>query len=459
MGASHLGKALESACAVAAAVCMAVGLAPFASADDTTADAAQLPDHIVNGDFEYHKDIIADGTWRAVTPATGENFSYSHGWQPGPSDWDESRFGWHSTQNCDDGRECRTGAVEPQQFRRSNTWAEIVAAQADTSIYQDIRVTPGNTYHWSLKHQSVRRANTMQVLIGAPGKEQPQQAKRTKTNGGGDQLGAVGTDITTNNKLAYRESNKGAAENRETYEGDWTCPEGVTVARFTFKSVDSPAPNNGNLVDDIGFSQSTTLRYDPNGGTGAMADQSFTYGTPQALTAATFQRDGYSLTGWNTRPDGTGKSFTDKQTVADLLTHENAVGTLYAQWAPTPPVITVVFHSNDGGTDETVKRVWASNNLDMKAIGLPDGWTKKGFVFHGRNLAADGSGVEYKAGESPYGRMTTATVDLYADWAGLSSTLPQAGGSTKAPAYGAGLALMVLGAGAWLSAGRRRRMA
>lgn len=202
-----------------------------------------------------------------------------------------------------------------------------------------------------------------------------------------------------------------------------------------------------------------TVNYDANGGTGAMADQSFTYGTPQALTAATFQRDGYSLTGWNTRPDGTGKSFTDKQTVADLLTHENAVGTLYAQWTPTPPVITVVFHSNDGGTDETVKRVWASNNLDMKAIGLPDGWTKKGFVFHGWNLAADGSGVEYKAGESLYGRMTTATVDLYADWAGLSSTLPQAGGSTKAPAYGAGLALMVLGAGAWLSAGRRRRMA
>lgn len=202
------------------------------------------------------------------------------------------------------------------------------------------------------------------------------------------------------------------------------------------------------------------IRFDGNGSTSdAMADQSFTYGTPQALTAATFQRDGYSLTGWNTRPDGTGKSFTDKQTVADLLTHENAVGTLYAQWKPTPPVITVVFHSNDGGADETVKRVWASNNLDMKAIGLPDGWTRKGFVFHGWNLAADGSGVEYKAGESLYGRMTTATVDLYADWAGLQSTLPQAGGMAKASAYGAGLALMVLSAGVWLASVRRRRMA
>lgn len=326
---------MEKASAMLAvlACLLAAFVAPSASADDTAADATQLPDHIVNGDFEYHKDIIADGTWRAVIPATGENFNYSHGWQPGPSDWDESRFGWHSTQadgtNGNPGEQ-RAGAVELQQFRMSNTWAEIVAAQADTSIYQDIRVTPGNTYHWSLKHQSVRRANTMQVLIGAPGKEQPQQAKRTKTNGGSDQLGAVGTDITTNNKLAYRDSNKGAAENWETYEGDWTCPEDVTVARFIFKSVDSPAPNKGNLVDDIGFSQSTTLRYDPNGGTGAIADQTVGVGVNAYTATDGYTFAGHGLASWNTKPDGTGDSCKPGDTIAiDKPT------TLYAQWADT----------------------------------------------------------------------------------------------------------------------------
>ena len=326
MGASHLGKALESACAVAAAVCMAVGLAPFASADDTTADAAQLPDHIVNGDFEYHKDIIADGTWRAVIPATGENFNYSHEWQPGPSDWDESRFGWHSTQNCDNGGECRTGAVELQEMGRANEWAEIVAAQADTSIYQDIRVTPGNTYHWSLKHQSITSGyvDRMQVLIGEPSKETPQQAMRTKANGGTDGTGDVGTDIATTN-ITDRDS-----RNWETYEGNWTCPEGVTVARFTFKSIDAPSWNNGNLVDDIGFSQSTTLRYDPNGGTGMMADQTVGVGV-NAYTAT----DGYTLAGhglasWNTKPDGTGDSYRP----GDMIAIDKPT-TLYAQWADT----------------------------------------------------------------------------------------------------------------------------
>lgn len=198
-----------------------------------------------------------------------------------------------------------------------------------------------------------------------------------------------------------------------------------------------------------------TVNYDANGGTGSMPASTLTYDSPQALPAIGFTKAGYSFTGWNTRKDGSGRTFTDKQIVGNLLTHENAAGTLYAQWTPTPPVITVVFHSNDGGADETVKRVWASNNLDMKAIGLPDGWTKKGFVFHGWNLAADGSGVEYKAGESLYGRMTTATVDLYADWAGLQSTLPQAGGILHAAPV-AGLSIMMLGVPLLILARRHR---
>lgn len=330
MGASHLGKALESACAVAAAVCMTVGLAPSASADDTTADAARLPDHIVNGDFEYRHDWFREHAaygWTAVIPSTGLNWNdRTKSYQPGPDDWNEARFGWHSTQNCDDGGECRTGAVELQQFWRSNTWAEIVAAQADTSIYQDIRVTPGNTYHWSLKHQSITSGyvDRMQVLIGEPSKETPQQAMRTKANGGTDGTGDVGTDIATTN-ITDRDS-----RNWETYEGNWTCPEGVTVTRFTFKSIDALSWNNGNLVDDIGFSQSTTLRYDPNGGTGAIADQTVGVGVNAYTATDGYTFAGHGLASWNTKPDGTGDSCKPGDTIAiDKPT------TLYAQWADT----------------------------------------------------------------------------------------------------------------------------
>lgn len=78
------------------------------------------------------------------------------------------------------------------------------------------------------------------------------------------------------------------------------------------------------------------VRFDANGGTGSMADQRHTYDQRQALTANAFAREGYRFAGWNTRADGKGKSFTDGQAVSDLLAHENAVGTLYAQWERVP---------------------------------------------------------------------------------------------------------------------------
>lgn len=78
------------------------------------------------------------------------------------------------------------------------------------------------------------------------------------------------------------------------------------------------------------------IRFDANGGSGAMSEQSHTYDRKQALTANTFVREGYRFTGWNTRGDGKGKAFTDKQTVTNLLAHDGATGVLYAQWERLP---------------------------------------------------------------------------------------------------------------------------
>lgn len=197
-----------------------------------------------------------------------------------------------------------------------------------------------------------------------------------------------------------------------------------------------------------------TVNYDANGGTGSMPASTLTYDRPQALPAIGFTKAGYSFAGWNTQKDGSGKTFTDKQIVGNLLTHENAAGTLYAQWTPTPPIVTVVFHINNGGSDETVKRVWASNNLEMKTIGMPSGWSNDGFAFRGWNLQADGTGVEYEAGETLYGRLTAETTDLYADWNGLQTRLPDTGGILKRSL--AGLLLAGGGLALW-TVGRRRR--
>lgn len=106
---------------------------------------------------------------------------------------------------------------------------------------------------------------------------------------------------------------------------------------FTGWDKDPSKPVEGDTVYTARYRPAVyKVRFDANGGTGTMADQSHTYDRKQALTANAFTREGYRFTGWNTRGDGKGKAFTDKQTVTNLLTHDGATGVLYAQWERLP---------------------------------------------------------------------------------------------------------------------------
>lgn len=106
---------------------------------------------------------------------------------------------------------------------------------------------------------------------------------------------------------------------------------------FTGWNKDPSKPVEGDTVYTAQYRPAVyKIRFDANGGTGAMAEQSHTYDRKQALTASAFTREGYRFTGWNTRGDGKGKAFTDEQTVSNLLAHDGAVGTLYAQWQRIP---------------------------------------------------------------------------------------------------------------------------
>ena len=106
---------------------------------------------------------------------------------------------------------------------------------------------------------------------------------------------------------------------------------------FTGWDKDPSKPVEGGTVYTAQYRPAVyKIRFDANGGTGTMADQNHTYDRRQTLTANAFAREGYRFTGWNTRGDGKGKAFTDKQTVTNLLTHDGAVGVLYAQWARLP---------------------------------------------------------------------------------------------------------------------------
>ena len=65
---------------------------------------------------------------------------------------------------------------------------------------------------------------------------------------------------------------------------------------------------------------------------GTTANSSHTYDTASLLTTNGFVLPGYTFTGWNTKADGTGTSYTNEASVKNLTTKANGTVILYAQW-------------------------------------------------------------------------------------------------------------------------------
>lgn len=235
------------------------------SQDKATAKSS-LPDHIVNGSFDYP--ACPDGKNSCdVDPTTGWGgfyVDYGRKFMPIP-DWDRSKFGWDSSQeglrpdqqpnSHQKLQHCvQIGNKPNNNGQKMNRFAEIIAETPDEYIYQDIATTPGVMYRWSLKHASedASHVDSMQVMIGSPGRETAQDATRTTSNGRGDRTGVTSKTIAT----------KGGQAEWETYTGVYVATS--TVTRFTFKSAQGRDSTRGNFIDDVMFTKAYKLTYDRN---------------------------------------------------------------------------------------------------------------------------------------------------------------------------------------------------
>ena len=151
-----------------------------------------------------------------------------------------------------------------------------------------------------------------------------------------------------------------------------------------------------------------TIRYYPNGGTGSMAAKSMTYDVPAALTRNAFLRTGYSFTGWNTKADGTGEAYEDRQTVQNLA--PSGTKTLYAQWAPNN--YEIVFNPN-GGEGVMENQIMTYNT---SAALTANAFTRTGYSFLNWNTAADGSGLGFANGKTVKNLVSGGKFTLYAQW-------------------------------------------
>lgn len=248
-------------------------------ADDGTSN---LPDHLVNSDFEY----LPDGGWKTIsarydmasayTSVDPNNGQYIRNTRHADSDtgtawvdwdgFDSSRFAWRTDQKggqMQGGLKDHANAVELQQDSvDGNTYTEIVASETDRTIYQDLATIPGTLYKIRLKHASLCKDNVdkMQVVINGT----PIEMTRVTANGkAGDKVGEKSTTIATKVTNVDRWHH---ADQWETYEGYYVIPEGQTTTRFGFKAVNYLDPTKGNLLDDVTFARAYRLTYDKNSG-------------------------------------------------------------------------------------------------------------------------------------------------------------------------------------------------
>lgn len=254
------------------------GALRLASDDDVaTYAASNLPKQIVNSDFDHDwRNIVSQSKMSAkynfanVDPAHGDveisgalnsKGEASKQWVH-LNGFDASQFGWKSNQT-DTRVDGRGGIVEIQRSRANdNMYAEITASQANTYLYQDIDTAHSTPTVYTVKLRYAHRNGTInsnekiQILVGAPGHEQPVEMTRIASDRG-NRLGEKSTTVNAPNTDGWLGS-------WDTFQGSVVVPAGQDVSRFTFKALGSIDGISGNLIDDVQFKLAYRLSYDKN---------------------------------------------------------------------------------------------------------------------------------------------------------------------------------------------------
>lgn len=226
------------------------------------------------------------------------------------------------------------------------------------------------------------------------------------------------------------------------------------------------------------------IQFDKNraDASGTTASMSMEYGTAKNLTANGFSSPSAKFIGWNTKPNGTGTSYSNGQSVKNLTSAPNDIVTLYAKWATNTYTVTFVdgldgktlkseevgyrtsatapdapIHKGytDNGWDKefdnitsdiTITRRYTANRYtiafdgnestdgSMEPMSMTYGtsknlthnaYTRTGYTWSGWNTSSNGSGTAYRDEQEVKNLSSDngSTVTLYAQWTPISYTI------------------------------------
>jgi uncharacterized repeat protein (TIGR02543 family) len=147
--------------------------------------------------------------------------------------------------------------------------------------------------------------------------------------------------------------------------------------------------------------------YNANGGSGTMNSVTHTYDVAKYLTANAFTKEGYTFSGWNMKADGTGKSYSNQQSVSNLTSTNGGTVTLYAQW--TVNTYTITYNANGGSGAPSSQTKTYGTSLTLSST-VP---TRFGYTFLGWSDSHSATSATYVPGGS---FTTNATTPLFAVW-------------------------------------------
>lgn len=277
--------------------------------------------------------------------------------------------------------------------------------------------------------------NASSASIGMDDSSPTIYSNNATSNGGGIYASAAstvevtGASVITNNSALNGDGGGIFTEDIATYS-NLTTGSGTVFQGNKATTAYVPPANASTLYPNIQFARTSIadhplnnydinytggeiltyhVEYNANGGTGSYTGPDITPGnTDIVLTseATGISRPGYTFTGWNTAPNGSGTAYAPG---ASIIVNENI--TLFAQWVPHE-LYTVTYNAN-GGKGSHVDTGISSATPYLVLSAEHAGISRPCYTFIGWNTMPNGSGTDYAPGSVI---IIAGDIILFAQW-------------------------------------------
>ncbi|MBR3731296.1 MAG: InlB B-repeat-containing protein [Spirochaetales bacterium] len=152
------------------------------------------------------------------------------------------------------------------------------------------------------------------------------------------------------------------------------------------------------------------VEYNINGGTGgSMTRSTFAVGKSYQLPKCTFKAPtGKRFDKWTTNADGTGKSYTDEQSMTNLATAAGSIVTLYAQWKVKTDLYITYHDPKNADNSDNPTTFLKTDNVTLTGLAGITGYTFGGWY---DNETCTGSAITgWSAGDKD------DDIELWAKW-------------------------------------------